>query len=133
MVSKNIFLPQNCVDADLNPRQYPDRDIVVRGKRLYDRKEHSYQFNETIYADITLLLPFEEIPEAARRYITVRAARIYQDRAVGSDTLHKFNEKDELKARAILVDYQTESADATIFGDTPGILSTWSVGKILVR
>lgn len=131
--SKNIFLPQNCVNVDLNQLTYPDKDVVQRGNRLYDRTLHTYQFNETLYAEITLLLPFEELPESARRYITVRAARVFQDRAVGSDTLHTFNQMDEIKARAILVDNQSENADASVFNGTTGILSTWSVGQVLSR
>ncbi|WP_018123375.1 T7 tail tubular protein A [Desulfovibrio oxyclinae] len=133
LATKNIMLPQNCVNVDLDPLQYPDRDVVVRGKRLYDRRKHTYEFNETLYAEVILLLPFEEMPEAARRYATIRAARIFQDRVVGSDTLHAFNEVDEIKARSILVDSQSENADSNVFTGASGILSNWSVGQVLTR
>ena len=47
---------------------------------------------------IVYLLPFDEIPEQAKRYITIRSARIFHDRTLGANTLHKFSLEDEEKA-----------------------------------
>lgn len=94
-----------------------DVDVVVRGARLYDRRNHTYSFNKELKADMVILLPFEELPEPARHYITVRAARIFQQRIVGSEVLSGFNERDELQARMVLLDADLENGDYNILSD----------------
>jgi hypothetical protein len=56
---------------------------VQRGQRLYDREKFSYSFSETIYVQLTTGLTFEELPETARRYISLQAARLFQNRIEG--------------------------------------------------
>ena len=60
-------------------------------------------------------LEFEEIPEAARRYLMIRAARIFQDRMVGSANHHAYNMIDEVRALADLKDHEGDTADHSIF------------------
>ena len=43
-----------------------------------------------------------EIPEQGKRYITIRSARIFHDRTLGANTLHKFSAEDEKHALTIL-------------------------------
>ena len=61
-MDKQIVVPSNTVRVHFRDSLDP-RDVVLRGQRLYDRANHTYLFTETIYATITLLLPFEELPE----------------------------------------------------------------------
>ena len=65
-----------------------------------------------------LLLPFNEIPEQAKRYITIRSARVFHDRTLGANTLHKFSQEDEKQALSILRNAEMRTGDYTIF-DTP--------------
>ena len=65
-------------------------------KYLYDTERHTFFIKQTVTADVVWRLEFEEVPEAYRRYVIVRAARIFQDRVLGSSTLHAFSERDEL-------------------------------------
>ena len=65
---------------------------------LYDTKHHTFLIKQTVTADVVWRFAFEEVPEAYRRYVIVRAARIFQDRVLGSSTLHAFSERDELMA-----------------------------------
>lgn len=124
--SKYLTLPQTVLRVDtVNADQ--DIDVVVRGTRLYDRKKHTYLFDKPVKVDMVVLLPFEEIPEAARYYITVRAARIFQQRVVGSDTLSSFNSQDEMRAKVLLEDYEAETADYNMLSDN------YSVARVLDR
>ena len=61
------------------------------------------------------LLDFPALPEPARRYITLRASRIFHDRVVGANELHKFYQEDEQEAWAMLLDYQGETGDFSVF------------------
>lgn len=64
---------------------------------------------------MVIMLDFEQLPEAARRFITLKGARVFQDRAVGSAELHGFQERDELRALVELKDMEADTADYTIF------------------
>jgi len=64
---------------------------------------------------VVYLLDFTDMPENARRYIMIRAARIYQDRLVGSEKHSMFTRGDEQQAFIALREYEMESADYSIF------------------
>lgn len=113
--SRQITLPANVAKIDLSGSETADVDIVQRGVRLYDRKAHSYEFSRTLKVDVVYLLPFEELPEAARRFITVKAARVFHDRFVGSESTHRFTEQDENIARTELNRADLDNSDANIF------------------
>lgn len=75
-------------------------DVVQRGLRLYDRTEHSYVFDRDVYVDIVTLLPFEDLPQYARTYITVKAARKFAQDETASDSVSRFTLRDEEEALA---------------------------------
>lgn len=121
-----IQIPLNCIQIDTVG---PDVmvDVAMRGQRLYDRLNHTFAFTKSLTVDMIILLEFTEMPQAARHYITVRAARVFQQRVVGSDTLGNFTEKDELRARAALKKLDSNNADYNILS------GSWSVARILTR
>ena len=94
-------------------------DIVERAGFLYDRENNTDVFasDATVVVDEITFLPFNSLPEVARRYIAVKAARIFHDRIVGSGVLHRFFQEDELTAWAELLEYQSEVGDFNIFDD----------------
>jgi hypothetical protein len=112
-VNGEITLAANMVRVDAD--QVPELDVVQRGLRLYNRKDHTFQFQQTVKAEVIFLLPFDEFPQTARQFIVIRAARIFQDRMVGSDTLHGFTAVDEQKALADLKEAEGDTGDYTIF------------------
>jgi hypothetical protein len=71
-----------------------------------------------------VLLPFDDLPNAAKDYITVRAARVFQARVLGSETQEKFTEKDERDAWAELRKHELRTAD---FNMLKGSNSTASI------
>lgn len=116
-----IYLPANCLEVDTSG---PDAlmDVAMRGRKLYDRTNHTFVFSKNITADLVLMLEFEELPQAARHYITVRAARVFQQRVVGSDTLGSFTERDEVRARTALKRFEAKTADYNILTSNYGVM-----------
>ena len=112
-----ISISDNIIDVDLPRRRYPHLDVIVRGSRLYDKAGHTYQFSDTLYGTVKILLPFEEMPEAARRYVTIRAARIFQDRGVGDVEAHQFTKQDEIDAKVLFSNRDARSADRNVLSD----------------
>jgi hypothetical protein len=118
----NLALPANVLSVDTTGDD-KNKDLVARGRILYDRVKHTYTFTEPVYVDIVVALGFEELPEIARRYIAVRAARIYQERVMGNGSISNFNTSDEDMARAALLAENMEIEDnnmmtgnASVFG-----------------
>lgn len=121
--SGNIYVAENVVRVDTDPYKYTDLDIVLRGNRLYDKVANTYLFSTSIEIDRIVMLEFEEMPEPARRYIMIRAARIFGDRMVGSEKHHMFTGQDEMMALAKMREYENDTADHSIFDD----ISTLSI------
>jgi len=109
-VSNEITLASNVlkVDADQYKSKY---DFCVRGTRLYSKQLKTYTITESITVDIVWNLPFNELTEAARWYITVKAGRKFQEQVLGSDTLDKFSEADETLAWKTFIESEYDTAD----------------------
>jgi hypothetical protein len=90
-------------------------DIIERGRKLWDRQKNTDVFTTTVKVNTVKLLIFEDLPEPARRFIALRSARIFHDRVVGSDTLHKFFQEDEEQAWSQLLEYEGDVGDYNIF------------------
>jgi hypothetical protein len=125
-VTSRITLPVNTLKVDLDPEIYTDSDPVQRGLKLYDRKNHRDTWTKDLKAIITFELDFEELPEQFRHYISVKAARIFATRFLGSREIEGFALRDEIEAKARAVDSDSENADRTIFDN-------YSVLRVLDR
>lgn len=112
--NNNIVLPANILRADATT-EVNAKDLVQRGLKMYDRTTHSFTIKTPVNLDIIIELDFEDLPEVARRYISLKASRLFQDRVVGSESLHKFNLMDEATAYAQLKDLEADSGDTSIF------------------
>lgn len=120
----NILLPFNTLSVDTTAED-ADMDVVQRGQRLYDRDAHTYNFTAPIKVELTLGLTFEELPETARRYIALRAARIFEDRIDGATS--QSDSQDEASAMANLLAVQMRVEDLN------GLTSNYSTFNILNR
>ncbi len=91
------------------------KDIIRRGKNLYNRSTHTDQFTTPQLVSVVWGFDFEDLPEAARQYIMLRAAQQFQSRFIGDGSMDAFLGRDAEQAWVILKDYDGEAADASIF------------------
>ena len=113
--SNKFNLPSNTLKIDVPIDRYNDIDIVQRGSTLYDRKNHTDVFSEDLDVSIAFELTFEELPQQFRNYITIRAARKFANRFLGSPEIESFTLRDEINAKATAIDSDSENADRNIF------------------
>ncbi len=91
-------------------------DPVLRGNFLYNLAKESFIWDKNFDdVHIIYLLDFEDIIEQARRYITIRASRIFHDRTLGANALHRFSKEDEFRALSFLKQAEASTADHNIF------------------
>lgn len=117
--TKQITLPANVVKVDVDPFRYYGVDAVQRGTKLYDSKNRTYQFQQNLAAEVVYFLPFEELPEQARRYIAMKAARVFHARFIGDERIFRFTVEEETAARASLVKANLANADVNFFRSNP--------------
>jgi hypothetical protein len=102
-------LPSNTLAVRFNPISYPSQRFVLRGLRLFDRVKNTYDLRSSlgvaltgnssnIVAEIVEELDWDSIPETGKRYITIRAGRIFANRAVTSASIESYTAEDEQNA-----------------------------------
>lgn len=122
--SGEIVLPSNAIKAT---QLYSDgtstKRLQWRGRRLYDSRNHTFKISETVKVDMFVILDFEIIPEAARRYVTARAARRFSSNKMASTTLYKITKADEDEAR-LRMEQMSAEADPDSMLQNPHVRRT---------
>ena len=71
------------------------------------------------------------IPQEARRYITIKAARVMQSRFIGNEELHKFSKDEELAAFAVLENAHILNTASLNYSSIPSDLAGMGVSDLL--
>tara|TARA_Y100000813_G_scaffold150274_1_gene110569 strand:- start:77 stop:685 length:609 start_codon:yes stop_codon:yes gene_type:complete len=134
--SNQIALGTDMLKVDANVFDHPTIDVIQRGLKMYDRKNNTYVFDTDLTCNITYFRNFDEIPESARRYINIRAARVFVDRLVGDDGLRTYTAQDEARARANLMENDMDNADHNVLSGDPNLnnaMNTFTPADVLNR
>jgi len=117
--SGKIAVPANCARLAVDKFKYPSKDITIRDdsgtSRLYDKQAHTFVIGMDLEAIVVTIYDFEQTPEPFRRYVTVRSARIFQDRTNRSQTGHAYTARDEIDALRFLRQHESDANIATVF------------------
>ena len=130
-----IVLATNIVRVDTEDTNVTsDIDVAVRGSKLYNRAGLTYVFTSALKFTVVYLLEFEDLPETARRYIMIRAGRIFGDRMVGSEKHHGYTVQDEFKAMVDMKEFECDTGDYSIFDnyDISVIIDRGNISKRIV-
>jgi len=109
-----IVIPNNVLALDTD--YLSDCDVVIREGFLYDKRTHSFTFTTQQELNVIWLVEFDDMPEAFKNYVTMRAANLFAGRAVGSKEAVKFGEREEAQARAAMLEYETQQGDYNMLG-----------------
>lgn len=135
-VTREIILPTDVLRVDPNIHQHPSVDAIQRGLKMYDRLNNTFLFDNDLICTIVYFREFNEIPEPARYYITVKAARVFVDRLVSDGGLRGFTQQDEGRARAVLMETDLANADHNLLRGDPAltnVFDTYSPANVLIR
>ena len=134
--TNQIALGTDMLKVDANVFDHPTIDVIQRGLKMYDRKNNTYVFDTDLTCNVTYFRNFDEIPESARRYINIRAARVFVDRLVGDDGLRTYTAQDEARARANLMENDMDNADHNVLSGDPNLnnaMNTFTPADVLNR
>ena len=134
--SNNIVLGTDVLRVDAQTHDHPSIDPIQRGLKLYDRKNNTFIFDEDLKCTVVYFRSFDELPEQARSYMTIKAARIFVDRFVSDQSLRTYTQEDEIRARSVLMETDLSNADHNMLIGDPAIsdaISTFSPIDVLNR
>ena len=134
--NNHISLAADVLRVDPNNHHHTKIDAIQSGLKLYDRLNNKYDFDEDLICTVVFFRTFDEIPEPARRYITIKAARIFVDRLVSDDGLRTYTQQDEVRARAILMETDLANGDHNLLRGDPSltnVFDTYSPSRALIR
>lgn len=92
--------------------------LIRRSGYFFDILSQTNEFPKGLTLDTLVRgLDFEELPEVFRKFITCRAARIFQMRYLTSDDLNKHLMTEESSAYADIIDYDLTTGNYNILND----------------
>ena len=134
--NNNVVLGTDVLRVDAQTHDHPSIDPIQRGLKLYDRKNNTFVFDENVKCTVVYFRSFDELPEQARSYMTIKAARIFIDRLISDQSLRTYTQEDEIRARSILMETDLSNADHNMLIGDPAIsdaISTFSPIDVLNR
>lgn len=120
----NVYLSPDS-DTGLVPYARDYIRVFTTGYKLVDRSGYFFdlvsstnEFPEGLtVGELVKELPFEELPVIFRKYITVRAARVFQMRYLTSGDIDAHLQLEESAAYADIVDYELMTGNYNVFND----------------
>jgi hypothetical protein len=122
-----IAVPENVLRLEQTDKTY-GIELIVRDDKIYNKFNLSstWAVGATLYCSVVYLFDFDRLPQAARNYITLRAARVFNNRMVGDKAHHEYSSNDEFRALITLKEYEGETGDYTMFDN-------FTIGEIVNR
>ena len=117
-----ISIPGNVTRVDADPTT-STAHYSIRDGYLYNLTDYTDVFTEDATATAVYLLEWEQLPEVGKRYVMIKAGRVFQDRMLSSPALNAFTLRDEMVALADLKNVEMEVEDFSIF-DNRGTYNT---------
>ena len=112
-VDNEYVVPDNVAEIDVSD-DFPHIRTTYRNGKMWDQENHTFTWDVDLTFNVVWLFEFEELPQTARHYIAMKAARKLQGKALGSDNLGKYTAQDEEEARTIFMDAEGIDAEHNI-------------------
>lgn len=121
-VNNEINIPQNVTRVDVvDTYGWNDRTkrYTIRENKLYNMIDFTSTFEDSVTVDMVYLWDFEDLPEEARRFITLDAKHRYMNRVVGADSEMAQVQQQATRAFIALEQDEDVNADRNILWDNP--------------
>ena len=92
------------------------RNVVKRNGVLYDRVDHTDEFDDSVFCDVTYLYTFINIPSVFQRYIIAKASTRAATQLVNNTQLVTLLGQQELVARAACLEYECNQGNHSYLG-----------------
>lgn len=103
-----VTLPANTLKVNSVSRR-TGLNLVQRGNRIYDPYQSTFAIGCPVHAKLVVALDYEDVPQAARCYIAMTAARTFASGRMNNQITNQFTELQYEQATARL--YEAEDED----------------------
>lgn len=114
-----INVAESVRNVDIDPRDSFDVDVVLRGRKLYDRKNHTYKFTRPLKAKLTHALAFDDLPQSAKNYVIAWSAMRYQVKVLGVTDMHTALSQEYVRARTTFINEDIRNSDRNYLDLSP--------------
>ena len=95
---------------------YRSSDVVKREGKLYNKVNHSYEFDNQLDMNVIWLFAFTDLPQPFKRLIVAKASVRAAVQLVSNPTLVQLLQQQEAFARAIVTEYECNQGDHNFLG-----------------
>lgn len=123
-------MPYPLTAAHVDPQDVAKYDLVRRGDFLYDRKNRTFVFDasvDSIKCKVTWLLDFEDLPQAFRIWITMRAANRFVQQQLGDPNASAYSRSELETAQAGAKGDDLRRSDANM------LTGSYSTHRVIAR
>ena len=115
--TKKIAIGDDILKVDVH-KGWSNRvyDVINQAGFLYDKYDHTLEWDGSIDLDITKLITYENIPEVFKRYIIYKASTRAATQIVGNPQLVQLLAQQEAQARATCLEYECNQGNHSMFG-----------------
>ena len=113
--SGNIAIPAGAISVDASTTS---SDYIMKSAKLYNKATMSYVFTETVLADITWAIDFNDLQPIIQILVVAKAKMKLYTRVVGVDTAYKVFVQEVEDATTAVRAEDITSGDYSIFDDT---------------
>lgn len=117
-----INIPESVLKLDPVDRSLP---YVRRGRKLYNKKDNTFIFTSTVELEVVYFLDFSDLPQPARTYVTIKAARRFQNKVLGDESVYAYTKEDEQDALAEMKAHEIETGEYNFLKDSTTFLGTF--------
>lgn len=113
-----LVLPNNFLKVN-TARYTTGNRLTARGTRLYDAKERTFVFTDSIKVDLVVALEFEQLTQACRAYVIAKAARLWALPRLPHGATFRYTEDYVNEARLQVEREDTDSSDSDLTYTSP--------------
>lgn len=124
-ITKEIPVPSTWYNVETTGRSHHIGKVITKVdpndniRKLFEVNEQTYQFETEVYVKVIMSLEFDDLTFPLKNYISARAARVFQERIMGSGSLDHFTVRAEAEAWAKLQDAEVDIAEYNVLSDSP--------------
>ena len=115
--NKKITIANDILRIDVTQgwshRQY---DVVKRNGKLYDKFDHTDDWDGDVFLDVVRLFTFDNLPSVFKRYVVYKASTRAATQLVGNAQLAQLLAQQEGMARASCIEYECNQGNHNMLG-----------------
>ena len=115
--TKHIEVKNNVLSLDVtNGWQTKAVDTIRKNGKLWDKVNHTFEFDDDLVCDVVYLYEFEDLPPVFRRYVIYKASGRAATQLIANPQLVALLQLQEVTARANCLEYEGKQGDHSFFG-----------------